>query len=355
MPTTIANQMNAIIALVLSSSSTPITAKPLQRPDTLKGVDDLIHSGFEAYRASCFNWLLAATALVVVGLALEGPELWNEIFAIIHRWRFKRRFHFSLPEEHGPDWVTFLAFVGWLTIVFGVAGEYVADSFVSKADGYVQTFDEILLTEARTRTSAASERAAMAFERASQNEKETAATLQQVQKERSDAAESLEVTKGYELQIAQANERAAKASREAAAANLEIAKLKAPRQLSCDPQSQARAILNRFPGTPFDLWVNSDSESTTLAAKIENCLNAAGWKEGEAGTPIGFTRAGKPTWGLISGTGVEIQFDEDQKSAFWNAAEALVGALKLELPDTVGHFTPDHTRHAIHIRIGSKL
>ena len=45
----------------------------ISRPDTLKGVDDLIRAGFEAYRGSCFNWLLAATGLVVVGLVLEGP------------------------------------------------------------------------------------------------------------------------------------------------------------------------------------------------------------------------------------------------------------------------------------------
>ena len=45
----------------------------ISRPDTLKGVDDLIRAGFEAYRGACFNWLLAATGLVVVGLVLEGP------------------------------------------------------------------------------------------------------------------------------------------------------------------------------------------------------------------------------------------------------------------------------------------
>jgi hypothetical protein len=31
-------------------------------PDTLKGIDDLIHADFAAYRSSCFDWLLAATA-----------------------------------------------------------------------------------------------------------------------------------------------------------------------------------------------------------------------------------------------------------------------------------------------------
>jgi hypothetical protein len=141
---------------------------PISRPDTLRGVDDLIRAGFEAYRGSCFNWLLAATGLVVAGLVLEGPDLWHDITSIVRQWRFNRRFHFSLPENHAPNRAKLAAFVGWLFIVVGVAGEYVADSFVSKADGYVQTFDEILLTEAQKGTAFATERASAAYERASE-------------------------------------------------------------------------------------------------------------------------------------------------------------------------------------------
>ena len=59
--------------------------------------------------------------------------------------------------------------LGWLLIVVGVAGEFVADSFVSKADGFVQKFDEILLADAQKKTGVASERAARAFESAAQS------------------------------------------------------------------------------------------------------------------------------------------------------------------------------------------
>jgi hypothetical protein len=94
--------------------------------------------------------------------------------SIVRHWSFNRRFHFSLPEEPALNWAKLLAAVGWLLIVVGVAGEYVADSFVSKADGYVQTFDEVLLHESQTRTAFANERASAAFERAAQTEKEAA-------------------------------------------------------------------------------------------------------------------------------------------------------------------------------------
>src|SRR5450631_3650447 len=143
----ITNHINATSASVLSSISSSL-ARSVPRPDTLIGVDDLIRKELSEYRDSCFGWLLKATALVVVGLGFEGAELWHEIPAIIRHWHFRRRFHFSLPEYQPPNCTKLLASVGWFLIVLGVAGEYVADSFVSRADGYVQTFDEILAADA---------------------------------------------------------------------------------------------------------------------------------------------------------------------------------------------------------------
>lgn len=255
---------------------------PILRPDALKSIDTLIRADFIAYRETCFNWLLAATGLVVAGLALEGPELWHEITSINRHWRFRRRFHFSLPEEHAPNWATLLAFVGWLLIVVGVAGEYVADSFVSRADGYVQTFDEILLTETQNRTALASERASAAYERASENEGETAATLRQAEQERADAAKSLAAAesatkeaKGYSLQIAQANERAANAEKRAAEAELELARIKSPRSLTHVPE--LIAALELFKGTEYRLNVFQDDESIQFTKIVDDALNRAGW------------------------------------------------------------------------------
>jgi hypothetical protein len=225
---------------------------------------------------------LRATGLVVAGLVFEGPELWHEISSITRHWRFRRRFHFSLPEEHAPSWAKLLAFLGWLLIVVGVAGEYVADSFVSRADGYVQTFDEILLTETQSRTALASGRASAAYERASENEKETAATLKQAELERADAAKSLasaeaatREAKGYSLQIAQANERAANAEARAAQAELELARIRTPRSLTEVPE--LIAALTPFKGTEYRLNVFQDDESVQFTKVIDDVLNRAGW------------------------------------------------------------------------------
>jgi hypothetical protein len=261
----------------------------IPRPDTLKGVDGLIRAGFEAYRATCFNWLLVATGLVVAGLIFEGPELWHETTSIVRRWRFIHRFRFSLPEEHTSDWAKLLAFIGWLLIVIGVGGEYVADSFVSKADAYVQTFDEILLTEAQRGTVLARERASAAYERASENEKETADTLKQVEQERADAARSLEVTKGYESQIAQANERAAEAKRDLA----EYVAKNAPRRLSGKQTeklaNRLRLLAKRGQVNIAIMYAAFDGEAADFAGDFETAFKAAGWKP----VRIGWDQTGK--------------------------------------------------------------
>jgi hypothetical protein len=284
-----------IIFSVLRSSLEKSTSPSIPFPDTLKGVDDLIRISLEGFRNSCFNWLLAATFLVVAGLVFEGPELWHEISSIVRHWRFGRRFHFSLPEEQTPNRAKLLAFVGWTLIVLGVAGEFVADSFVSKADGFVQKFDEILLSDAQKKTGAASERAAMAFERAAQTEREAsqeneraAKAEQQASEENARAAKALEAAEiartnaeGLSLQIAQANERAANAEKRTAEAEVELARLKLPRSLTRVPE--LISALGPFKGTEYVfVSVFQDEESIYLLRAIDDVLQKAGWTRGKS-------------------------------------------------------------------------
>jgi hypothetical protein len=342
---------------------------PIPIPDTLKGVDDLIHAGLEAYRSSCFNWLLVATGLVVVGLVLEGPELWHEITSIASHSRFTRRFHFSLPESHAPNWAKLAAFVGWLFIVVGVAGEYVADSFVSKADGYVQTFDEMLLTEAQRRTAFASERASAAYERAAFTEKEAAqeneraARAEQLaQEENARAAKALESAEtarkeaeGFQLQIAQSNERAANAEKQAAAANLEIAKLTAPRRFGPEQCTKLRIALLPFGQPVFDISVAGTPEAMDLAGNMERCREALGWKEVQGTENIGFSRGSMPTWGIIVMSGITIEIDVSNSKELSPTTNAFVGALKDGGLGAKGFAVEKGVKpNIIHIKIGSK-
>jgi hypothetical protein len=295
-------------------------------PDTLKGVDDLIRAEFQAYRGSCFNWLLAATGIVVVGLVLEGPELWHEIISIARNWRFARRFHLAPPKDHAPDWAKLLASLGWLLIVAGVGGEYVADSFVSKADGYVQTLDEILLTEAQSGAAFARDRASAAYERASENEKETADTLKHAEQERADAAKSLAAAEtarkeaeGFQLQIAQANERAADAELETD----RLRKQLADRTLTDEEVKSIGQKLKVFGGQSYTVTAYWDSpESLGIANRIHLALNTvAGWS---------YSDEGSKAMMMGGAVGVLIWTHPDAGERTKKAATALIDALNAE-------------------------
>lgn len=374
---TITNQINAINAVVFSSPKS-LSPPSLTMPNTLKGVDDLIHAGFEAYRNSCFNWLLVATALVIVGVVLEGPELWHEITGIIHRWLVRRRFGISLLEVSPHNWVKIVAAIGWLLIVLGVAGEYVADSFLSKADGYVQTFDEILLTDAQRQTAFARDRASAAYERAAKTEQEAAQenalaaqAEKEAQEENAKAAKALESAEtarkeaeGFQLQIAQANERAAQADQKAAEANRtakeeQLARTRLEETLSgwkLDAEAQARVLdkIKPHPNTPFDLATNPAEYG--FMEILDGLLHSANWtrQPPKSDNPLGqLLIDGKSS--IWFGSGLYVEFSSTRAKDFSAPAEALVLALQAEGIPAKGHLlTNDPNPSAIHIAIGKR-
>jgi hypothetical protein len=133
---------------------------PIPAPDTLKGVDDLIRSGFEQFSELWFRRLLEATALVAIGLLFELPEIWHEFVEAI-----KELFDCG-PEKRIKPWAKLFGTVGWILIVVGVCGEFWAESVTSRADGFIRKFDEILLAEANRNAGAAADSAKTAHDEA---------------------------------------------------------------------------------------------------------------------------------------------------------------------------------------------
>lgn len=273
-------------------------------PMVVKGLDDLVRLDFETFRDIWFNRLLISTAVVAIGLLFELPEIWDESVSAIRALRQK------VVHEIAP-WMKLLVSVGWLLIVVGVVGEFVADSFVSKADGIVLTFDETLIADAQRKTGLASERAAGAFERAARTEREAsqeneraAIAEQQAQQENERAAKALEAAEtarkeaeGFQLQIAQANERAASAEQRAKESELELARIRAPRSLTNIPELVA--ALTPFKGTEYTLNVFMDDESIQFTKIVAGALDAAGWvRRQPAGIDLGI-----PTIGMDFGQG----------------------------------------------------
>ena len=87
-----------------------------------------------------------------------------------------------------------------------------------------------------------------------------------------------EQAQSFQLQIAQANERTAKAE-------LELAKLKSPRVLTEEQQHELFVALKPFPNTAISIeFEYADGEAKALAAQLWTALNKAGWKV-EFGSP----------------------------------------------------------------------
>ena len=269
-----------------------MTLPPMPTPN-IPRLDDLVRSSLEEFKAQCFSWLLIATVLVALGLLLEAPEIWHESVKALRKL-FSKLFRSATPEREAHPLMKLAGTLGWFLIVIGVTGEFVLDDVVSRADGFVKKFDEIILADAENRSSSANEHANAAYERAAQTEKEAAErnehaakTEQLAQEERARAAKALEAAEvarkeaeGFQLQIAQANEKAANANRIAEQERLERLQLEArlaDRILLPAQEQSLRAAFARLKGKTVDVSVFGDTvEIASFSEKIMACMRYAG-------------------------------------------------------------------------------
>ena len=111
----------------------------------VQALDVAIRQDLQNNRDSWFFWLVFSAAVVVIGVILEGPELVCETLKL----NIVRRRYLGKRPLRTPDWVKLVALLGWCLVVLGVAGEGIAEKFTSWADANFQTFNDILLTDAR--------------------------------------------------------------------------------------------------------------------------------------------------------------------------------------------------------------
>jgi hypothetical protein len=279
-------------------------------PHLIEVLDAAVRSDLESLRFSYFVKLLVLTGFVFVGLGFEVGEILHDVIGYFRRrkidWEYEATPAFIREKREPSHKIKMFAAVGWLLIVIGVGGEGYFEGFVSWADSTLQTFNNILLADAQRTSVVANERSSAAYERASENEKETAETLKQAQQERTDAAKSLEVTKGYESQIAEAQREAADSKKEAESERLERVKLQqqlAPRRLS---GKQIDGLVTRFKplakrGQIFIVitFPAFNPEGDDFAKDFEAVFKAAEWKP---------TRTG---WNQTGERGLDIGMLED--------------------------------------------
>jgi hypothetical protein len=360
-----------IIFSVLRSLLEKSTSPSIPFPDTLKGVDDLIRISLEGFRDSCFNWLLAATLLVVVGLVFEGPELWHEITSIVSHWRFWRRFGFSLPEEQTPNWAKLLAFIGWTLIIVGVAGEFVADTFVSRADGFVQKFDEILLAEttknagdARTSAEGAARAAKIARDQSDEAVASASHALALAQHATQEADSFEEDIKSAKKQADAAESHLNEALQRAADVTAELKRLTTPRRVL--HTAQVVSSLKIFSGTEY-LFTGTcgDTECFDLVEDIDDVLRSAGWKRAKSlpltlGIPqykIGGSAEFKVPGNVSVGISISVEtpkgFDSIQNLAPEQQAEHIRAAITLNQLLISNVSPPEHTGKQVGVDTGT--
>jgi hypothetical protein len=111
-------------------------------PGLISELDDRIRIDFQRLDERFFSLVAISAIVVAIGCAMEGPELFHELW----------------PEKFAcfsGQWVKRVGLIGWFLVVLGVAAEGVFEIYDHHASGLLQTFDEVLLTEAQTNAGSA--------------------------------------------------------------------------------------------------------------------------------------------------------------------------------------------------------
>lgn len=244
-------------------------------PDILHKIDDLMRGDLQAFRDQYFGWLLLSTYMVVLGLSLEGPEIWHD---------FRNLFRKPDLQRKASQWIKFAATLGWLLIILGVAGEAYFEGKVSAGDTQLQAFNTSLLIESQRESVIAETSARNAIlsagEAATSAEKATESAGESEFIARSARREA----DSFERDIASAKRQATESSlrlavalRQVAEATTELNELKSPRKLSNPPAIVSD--LKKFATTKYTFSsVFEDEESINLLKVIDGILQMAGWK-----------------------------------------------------------------------------
>jgi len=282
------------VALASSSASLGIAVSA----DFINTLDNSIREELQRTSHTFFLWVLISAFVVAAGVALEGPELlhemWPRLFAPFTKGSVTRIRKFK-------RFIKKIGFGGWLLVVVGIVGEGIFEALQNRAEGQLQTFNDILLADAQRQSSVANERANGAYERAAETEREAsqeneraAGTEKQASEENARAAEALKAAEvarktaeGFALQIAQANKEAKDADARAAEANetaererlarLQLEARLADRVITPDQQRRITEAFAPMRGQTVDIVILGDSrEINTVVDAILGSIQKAG-------------------------------------------------------------------------------
>jgi hypothetical protein len=205
-------------------------------------------SGLESSLDHLGNWLLIATALVVLGLVLE---YFHQIPESIREFKRKR------------SWGPICIIAGGLLITVGVAGELVVQNVASRQETALRKANDELFTDLNTEAAKARKDAGDAIERASVIEKEAARLSKEAEDERM--------------------------------ARVELERKVAWRRIFKSEQPKAASGIKRFAGQSALISCSAtDQEAKSFSADIAAILHQAGWDVPEPLENIGMHEGPAP-------------------------------------------------------------
>jgi hypothetical protein len=118
----------------------------LVSPSLLRLLDDLTRSSLEGMRdwyANCIFW---STVAVILGCAMEVPEVLHELWP-------------NLFAQRAARVIKIISSIGLFFVVLGVSGELVFEHWRSGYEELLQQFDNVLLVDAERHAALAQEEA----------------------------------------------------------------------------------------------------------------------------------------------------------------------------------------------------
>ena len=269
--------------------------------DLIGLLDAAVRTSFQSLRDTYFVRLEVCTFAVVIGVLIEE----SEYFLSWPRVRERIPLGILLPAHRFDTWVQRISKAGWILILLGVGGEFVYEARVSRADGWLQEFNNILSVAQQTEikglgdiTAKARSDAKLASDASKNaiNDALSAVTLATESEShlkealaKADAVATL--AKGYENEIqeakrdaseakallAEARRLAAEARQQAGEATIGVQRLKANRSLSNAGELSRK--VREFEKTEYMFsGVFADEESIHLLTEIDDALRQAGWQ-----------------------------------------------------------------------------
>jgi hypothetical protein len=249
---------------------------------------------FVTPRDNSFHWLSRFTTMVVVGLALELPELGYELRTIARECipYFKYRIITRRGFEHAAK---VIAFVGWMLIVGGVAGERVEEVNVKDSDARIQECSDAKVQAATLEAGDAAKSAKTAHDEADavkgianaakKDAKDALAKAQAAQRElahaESDAAKAQAIASNALRKSTEAESRTERAEHQADEVSKKVETAKSDVAVLQSLMSARRIIdtkpfeqLKQLKGKSILTYSTYDDEPRTLCGAISSALRS---------------------------------------------------------------------------------